>query len=479
MLKQSLYIILILSLLGGMRCATNPVTGKRELMLVSTEQEKEIGRATDKQVIQQFGLYEDNALQRYVASIGNKIVPHTHRPELNYEFKVMDSPAVNAFAVPGGYVYFTRQIMAYFNNEAQLAGVMAHEIGHITARHSAQLITRAQVAQLGLGIASILSEDFRRFSDLAGAGVQLLFLKFSRDDERQADRLGTEYATKEGYDTGELADFFHVLDRLNPGDSGGLPGWFSTHPSPASRVKAVDASTQKWQQEAAQANFSVKRAAYLQKIDGIVFGPNPRHGFAEDGRFYHPEFRFKFPIPPRWNVINSVSQVQMIPESRDAAMLLVLAEEPSPSAAASAFAKRAQARILERDSTRVNGMNAERLLSDVTTDQHRLRVLSYFIKKENRIFVMHGYTTEKKFSSYRGNFQHSMENFDHLIDRRILNRQPDRIQIRRAGRNGTLQQVLRSLGAPRDELEQMAILNGMTLEDSIQSGTLIKTVERH
>ncbi len=175
MLKRSLYLILILSLLGGISCATNPVTGKKELMLVSTEQEKEIGRETDKQVIQQFGLYENQALQGYVTSIGKSIVPHTHRPGLSYEFKVVDSPAVNAFAVPGGYVYFTREILAYFNNEAQLAGVMAHEIGHITARHSAQLITRAQLAQLGLGIASILSEDFRRFSDLAGIGVQLLF----------------------------------------------------------------------------------------------------------------------------------------------------------------------------------------------------------------------------------------------------------------------------------------------------------------
>lgn len=479
MLKRSLYLILILSLLGGISCATNPVTGKKELMLVSTEQEKEIGRATDKQVIQQFGLYENQALQGYVTSIGKSIVPHTHRPELNYEFKVVDSPAVNAFAVPGGYVYFTREILAYFNNEAQLAGVMAHEIGHITARHSAQLITRSQLAQLGLGIASILSEDFRRFSDLAGVGVQLLFLKFSRDDERQADQLGAEYATKEGYDTGQLADFFQTLDRLNPGNTGGLPGWFSTHPSPGSRIKAVDSATQKWQKEAVKNNYTVERGPYLQKIDGIVFGPNPRHGFVEDGQFYHPEFRFKFPVPGGWNVVNSASQVQMVPKSQDAAVLLLLTAQSAPSSAASDFAQNAKAQVLERDSIRVNGMRAERLLSEVSTEQNRLRVLSYFIQKENRVFVMHGYAMESRFSSYRNNFQNTMENFDHLIDRRLLNRQPDRLRIRRAGRNGTLEQVLRSLGTSREELEQVAILNGMELKDSIQRGTRIKTIERH
>ncbi len=241
----------------------------------------------------------------------------------------------------------------------------------------------------------------------------------------------------------------------------------------------MDSATQEWQEEVAKNNFSVERGPYLQKIDGIVFGPNPQHGFVEDGQFYHPEFRFKFPVPGGWNAVNSASQVQMIPKSQDAAVLLLLAAQSSPSAAASDFAQKAKAQVLERDSIRVNGMSAERLLSEVSTEQNRLRVLSYFIQKENRVFVMHGYTTESRFSSDRNNFQNTMENFDHLIDRRLLNRQPDRLRIRRAGRNGTLEQVLRSFGTSRDELEQIAVLNGMELQDSIQRGTRIKTVERH
>ncbi|MFO7866313.1 MAG: M48 family metalloprotease [Candidatus Aminicenantes bacterium] len=479
MRRIGVYILLLAGLLSALSCITNPVTGKKEIMLVSRGQEKEIGKATDKQVIQQFGLYPDQQLQQYVSRIGKEIVPVTHRPELGYEFKVVDSPAVNAFAVPGGYVYFTRQIMAYFNNEAQFAGVMAHEIGHITARHSAQLITRSQLAQLGLGIASILSEDFRNYSDLAGVGVQLLFLKFSRDDERQADSLGAEYATKVGYDTGELADFFQTLKRLNPGNTGGLPGWFSTHPPPGERIDSVESATQEWQEKVPESQFSVKRDPYLDKIDGIVFGANPRHGFVEDGRFYHPDFKFMFPVPARWKVVNSAAQVQMVPESQDAAILLILAQEPSPSDAATEFVRRSKAKVLERDSIRTNGMRTERLHTEVVTEQYRLRVLSYFIEKDGRIFVMHGYTPVERFNNYRRTFQHTMNNFDHLHNRRILNVQPDRLRIRQADVSGSLRRVLKSLGTPDDDLEKIALLNGMKLDESISRGKQIKTVDRN
>ena len=194
-------------------CAVNPVTGKAELMLLSEEGEISMGQETDPQIVAMYGVYNDGDLDSYVENLGDRMARISHRPNLNYEFKIMDSPAINAFAVPGGYVYFTRGILAYLDNEAQLAGVMGHEIGHITARHSAQQYSKAQLAQAGLGLGAMVSEPFANIAQLAGQGLSLLFLKFSRDNERQADQLGVEYSSKVGYDAREMAQFFAVWGR--------------------------------------------------------------------------------------------------------------------------------------------------------------------------------------------------------------------------------------------------------------------------
>ncbi|MFO7733524.1 MAG: M48 family metalloprotease, partial [Candidatus Aminicenantes bacterium] len=198
-------------------CALNPVTGKRELMLLSPSDELAMGRQTDPQILQTYGKYENASLARYVSAIGNKLGSLSHQPDLAYSIQVLDSPVVNAFAVPGGYVYLTRGILAYFNDEAELAGVVAHEIGHIAARHSAQQYSKAQFAQLGLGLGSVLSKTFRKYAGVAQVGVELLFLSFSRSDEREADALGVEYSAKAGYDSDHMANMFVALERLNPG----------------------------------------------------------------------------------------------------------------------------------------------------------------------------------------------------------------------------------------------------------------------
>ena len=198
-------------------------------MLLSESDEIKMGEMTDASVIQMYGVYDDEKLAKYLNELGQKMAKISHRPNLKYEFKVMDSPVINAFAVPGGYVYITRGILAHLNNEAELAGVVGHEIGHITARHSAQKYSETYLANLGLGIGSMVSEDFAMFAGLAAQGLGLLFLKFSRDDERQSDVLGVEYSTKVGYDAREMANFFSTLDKMQgQSEQGGLPDWFST-----------------------------------------------------------------------------------------------------------------------------------------------------------------------------------------------------------------------------------------------------------
>ena len=255
----------------------------------------------------------------------------SHQPAIVYSVQVLDSAVVNAFAVPGGYVYLTRGILAYLNDEAELAGVMAHEVGHIAARHSAQQYSRAQAAQLGLGLGSMLSPTFKKYAGLAGAGISILFLSFSRENEREADDLGVLYSSKAGYDAHRMADLFVTLERLNPGEGkDGLPAWFSTHPNPPDRIIAVRKAADAWQADNPKAPVATNRDQFLRHLEGLVFGEDPRHGYVANQTFYHPELRFQFPVPAGWAVDNTASQVLIYPKAQDAAMLLTVAPETTP-----------------------------------------------------------------------------------------------------------------------------------------------------
>jgi predicted Zn-dependent protease len=475
--KTTIAAIVVALIVWAVSCAINPVTHKRELMLLSAADEVEMGRQTDPQVIQTFGQYEDAELARYVAALGKKLGALSHQPNLAYSIKVLDSPVVNAFAVPGGYVYLTRGILAYLNDEAELAGVVAHEIGHIAARHSAQQYSRAQVAQLGLGLGSMVSKTFSKYAGVAEFGVGMLFLSFSRDDERQADALGVEYSSKAGYDANHMANLFVSLERLNPGEAqGGLPGWFSTHPNPPDRIAAIKRDTQVWQAKIQQTKFAVNRDQYLKQIDGIVFGEDPRQGYVEGNIFYHPQLRFQFPVPAGWKVNNTASQVQMFNQEQNAIILFSMAPEKSPSAAADAFINESKAAVIKSERTQVNGLQAHRIISDVTTEQGIIRVMSYFIQKGQTVYAFLGYTEQSRFNGYSSIFEQTMGRFKNLTDASKINVKADRLAVKKTTTQGSLRQALQKFGGPENKWEALAIINGMQLGDAVPNNTIIKLV---
>lgn len=462
-------------LLALTACATNPVTQKREFMLLSPQDELALGRQTDPQILAEYGRYEDAELTAYVAALGKRLGAVSHQPNIAYEVKVLDSPVVNAFAVPGGFVYLTRGILAYLNDEAELAGVMAHEVGHIAARHSAQQQSRAQAMQLGLGIGSILSETFRQYAGLAQAGLSLLFLSFSRENERQADDLGVLYSSRTGYDAHKMANLFVTLGRLNP-ESGqdGLPAFFSTHPNPPDRIAAIHKAAEAWQKSNPQAQLAVNREQYLRSIEGIVVGEDPRRGYVAGQVFYHPELRFQFPVPAGWTVNNTASQVQVFTEQQDAVLLLSIASGGTPAEAAGAFVNETGASVLSSEALRVNGLPAQRMLCEVSTEQGVLRVLSCFIQKEQRLYAFLGYTAQAAFDGYQPSFEKSVGGFKNLTDSGRINVKPSRLALRKVQQKATLRQALQGFGVPNDRLEAYAILNGMNLEDPLPAGTLVK-----
>ena len=480
-MKRVLWYMINIILAGAFfsACAVNPVTGKREFMLLSESDEIQLGNTTDKSIVEMYGIYDDADLRRYISDRGNKMVAISHRPNLKFEFKVMDSPVINAFAVPGGYVYITRGILAYLNNEAELAGVVGHEIGHVTARHSAKQYSNAQLAQLGLGLGSVLSEDFARYSGLAAQGIGLLFLKFSRDNERQSDDLGVEYSTKVGYDAREMANFFVTLDRMQGKESsGGLPDWFATHPNPADRIVKIRSEAQIWQQKTGAADLTINRDVYMNKINGIVFGPNPRQGFTENNMFYHPDMKFQFPLPAGWATTNLPTQVQILSADEQAAIVFSIAAQKSAADAASGFITGTKATVSSQEDLRVNGMPAKRLRSSLAGQSGPLEILSYFIEKDDAVFMFHGFTAQTLFQQYQSVFEATMKGFATLTDRQKLTVKPDRIRIRKVEKTVTLEQALRNFGTPESKLQELSLMNGKELNESLTSGTLIKTIDK-
>ncbi|MCZ6817964.1 MAG: M48 family metalloprotease [Calditrichaeota bacterium] len=459
-------------------CAVNPVTGKRELSLLTESQEIKLGAESDPAIVAQFGLYDDPKISKFLDNMGQKMAKVSHRPTLQFYFRVLGSPVINAFALPGGYVYFTRGILAYMNSEAEVAGVLGHEIGHVTARHGAKAYTRAQLAQVGLTAGSIFSKTFRQFGDLAAQSIGLLFLKFGRDQERQSDQLGVEYSTKIGYDAGNMSHFFGTLKRLSSESGQSLPSWASTHPAPEKREAKTLKLARAEQQKYPGQTFSTNRDAYLNLIDGLVFGADPRQGFVENGTFYHPELEFQFPVPSGWKILNTPAAVQMGEPEQKAVMQFTLGKEPSARSAADKFVTQAEGTLNYSRFKKVHGFTAEIRQVTISTEQGAIDALAYFIEKDKNIYVFLGFSKKTDFSRYEPTFKHTMEGFDHLRNQAAKNVKPTRVKVVGVTGNTTLDQFLKKYPSKEFPPDELAILNGMELTDALKRGDRIKVLTK-
>ncbi len=456
-------------------CAVNPVTGKRELMLISEQQEISLGMETDQQIRSQYGVYNDARLNAYVQRVGATMTAHTHRPQLKYSFTVLDSPVVNAFAVPGGYIYVTRGILAMMNSEAELAVVLGHELGHVNARHSARRLSNMIFVQAGLAVGSALSETFADLAGIAGIGIQLLFLKYSRDDERQADRLGVEYARQGQYNPAKMIDFFASLQKL--GDmSGGhsLPGFLSTHPLTSERIVNTEAMIAD-----SDTQLKVAQDAYFNRIDNMIYGADPRQGFVEGNAFYHPEMRFKFSYPSQWKIQNTPAQVTLVSQDEKAAVILQ-AEESSENLMTYAQKKAANlkdAQMLMDRSLTINQLASYQQVHDYPQEnQQDLRILSTYIKYGPHIYTFTALTTEDAFSDYNQQFEPLINSFSRLNDKRYLNRRPRRLTYTKGDGRQTLQALFQKAGMPKDIWPQFAIMNSLELSQIPARGQRVKIV---
>jgi predicted Zn-dependent protease len=477
---------LVLPLTGCGAPVTNLVTGERQRGAYTWQQEVQIGTEANQQVIALYGLYDDAALSQYVDRLGQEVLSESAwgNPETPAEirqtpfsFQVLDEEVPNAMALPGGFIYVTRGLMAFLENEAQLAVVLGHEIGHVLARHHSRRAAQAQIGQLGLFGAAVLGGVLgggrvaQGILDYGGAGAQLLFLQYSRDAEREADFAGVSYAEFANYDATEAASFFRSLQRLGE-PQGSIPSFLATHPDPGERAATIPLLAQEIQPR----GTTVNREAYLNRLQNMVVGENPRVGYTEGNTFHHPELRFRFNFPTGWRLVNSASAVQIGEPNGQAVMEFTFAQDQtSATAAAQAFVRQGQVTVTDQRSVSVGGNPAYAVTGTVPGQQGTLSFVTYFIEHRGNVYRFLGLSATQTFTQYRETFTGAITSFRTETDAQVLNRQPVRLEIVRVPSATTLRQLLQGRPIPPGmNLEQLAIMNELQLNDTVPAGRQVK-----
>jgi predicted Zn-dependent protease len=458
----------------ALSCATNPVTGKREIALISESQEIEMGRQGAAEVSASIGLYPNATLQAYVNRIGHSLAARTERPGLPWEFQVVDDASINAFALPGGFIFVTRGLLAHMTTEAELASVLGHEAGHVAARHSVQQLSRQQVATIGLGVGSVLSPAIAKYGQVAGAGLGLMFLKYGRADETQSDQLGFRYALASGYDTRQMINVFQMLQRAEQLAGGGrLPEWQSTHPDPGNRIAAVQALVAASPQNLAGLN--VGGAEFLRQIDGMVYGVNPRAGFFKGSLFLHPDLKFVFRFPEGWKTQNAADAVAAISPDQSALIELRGAQGSAVDAARAFFAQEGMTPGGQSRGT-INGnpvVSAEFTAPD--GQGGTVRGIAAFFEYGAATWRTLAYTVASRYDAWKPAFQQSINSFDRLSDPVALAVQPLRLRIEAVPRAMSLSQFHVQMSSSIS-LAELALINGIPESGQLHAGQSIKRV---
>jgi predicted Zn-dependent protease len=473
----------------------NPATGEMEYTTLSPEQERALGAQEHPRILQEFGgAYPDQDLQAYVSEIGKRVAVASDLPDAEFTFTLLDSEVPNAFALPGGYVYITRGLLALAESEAEVAGVLGHEIGHVAARHTAQRQTQATgaglLATIGTFGAAIFGGEAagQLVQQLAGAGAQAYVAGYSRDQEFQADQLGVEYMAAAGYDPEAVATFLDKLDAESAlereiAGSGEDPAasWFATHPRTPERVqRAIEEA-----EDAAQGQGQIGREDYLAHIDGLVWGENPAQGLVRGQRFIHPGLGFAFEVPPGFALQNLPQAV--IGRDRGGRLLVFAGadlggrtlEDYVAGAGLQQVGALLQAEISPPrhvQTIEVDGLPAatssatlrqDGMVADVALAAFTLGDASYRL-----IFLSPGSMSRDEARAY----QATVESFRRLGDEEIARLQPRRIALVEVEQGQDAEQLGRRMAVDKAPVERFRILNARAVEQGLRAGEAVKLI---
>lgn len=462
-------------------CAVNPVTGEREISLMSPQQEAQLGQQAAAEVESKIGLVRDPALVGYVQALGQRLAARSPRQDVTYRFFVADMPEANAFALPGGYIYVSRGLLAITNSEEQLSNVIGHEIAHVAARHAAQRQTRAT----GVGIATMLgtilagvaggNDAARAAAELGQAAGAGLIASYGRDQERQADEIGQKLAAEAGWDPRAMSGFLATLERDTTLRSGGQqrPSYLDSHPALGERVQTT-AQRAATLRVIDQAPVATSRADFLRRLDGLMVGEDPKNGLFRDGEFLHAGLGLAMRFPAGWLHQNQPSAVLAAPQARDALMRLELqGKAGDPRAAATQFAQTNQIRFEAGREERIAGHRAFRALARVPARQGELGIDMTWISHPSGMFRIAGMAPVARFNAYAPVFQSAARSFHDLSAAERESMVESRLRLVQARPGESIDALSRRAGNSWS-VERTAIANALAGGAILTAGQTVK-----
>ena len=425
------------------------------------------------------GSYDDRALQDYITSVGTKLAMASERPSLPWHFTIADVPAINAFALPGGYIYITRGILPFLDDESQLAGVLGHEIGHVTARHAASQYSKSTLSQVGLLATAIFAPGGAAIAEGGGTGLGLLLLKNSRDDEAQADGLGVRYASRAGWDPAGVPRMLTTLGRIEEtSDSKGVPNWMQTHPQADDRVQRVQVAVR--QAEVGAQKFTTDRDGYLNHLIGIVWGDSPEQGIVRGHSFLHKGLRLAIDFPEGWQIQNGQTQVMAKEPGGKSMIVLEPIRRPSGRTiedTAIISMQNSGFRAVDGGPTMINGLRAF-LGTYVGMLQNfgRVQMRALFVQNDRNMYLVAGVAPIDSYLTVSNTLGKSVESFRALSAADAERLRPNRIELYTAKQGDTWQGLAEHQSKGIIKATTLAIMNGHPVNDQPAPGERLKIV---
>jgi len=479
LLVQSMMLGILVALLSA--CSTNPATGQRQFTaLMSPAQENQIGAQQHEAIVEQFGgEYDNPKLQAYVRELGARVAKNTERADVKYKFYLLDTPVLNAFAVPGGYIYTTRGVVAAANSEAELAGVLAHEVGHITGRHSAERYSKGILTAVGVTVASAAIGNAAAARAL-GIGANLYSTSYSRGQESQADELGVRYLHRSGYDTFAMAGFLgqleadHQLQQKITGKKNNVPTFFSTHPNTAGRVVTASQIASTYPKGSSKQG----RNRHMSMVNGMMYGDSSKQGFARGQKFYHPELGFTFTAPNGYRIVNQTNQVLSVSNNGSVVILDVRdnkgRENPYNYIRRTWFKGE---QLSDLENTTINGMRAATGSFDGQVDGRAVKIRVVAIEySPTQIFRFQLGIPQGATAATVNALKNTTYSFRRMTAAEKKSVRPQRVRVVTARNGDSIKSLSNRMDFANLKVERFIALNGLESSDKIVSGRKYKIV---
>ncbi len=475
----SLFMIILSWALMIWGCAVNPVTQRREIMIYSDAAEVEMGQKAHAEVIRQYGKYDDPNLERYINEIGRSLATVSHRPTIQYHYMVLDKPFINAFALPGGYVYITRGLLAHLNSEAELAGVLGHETGHITARHGVKRLQKAMASQfilVGVAIATESGGLVQGSSILLTAALQT----YSRRDEHQADELGNLYAFEAGYSPKESMGFLKTLKKMDKETPSAVEVIFRTHPLTEDRIERAEAQSRELSRQGRGMDLKTRSDDYISHLDGLVFGPGEKDGVIRENLYRNKFYRFSISAPAGWKIErgDAAGSLNMKHPTKDyycQTLLFELKAEMSPSQFARAFEAQSRLKRISASQMTVGGSEAiVALYYPRSSKGVPLAVEIAYMVKGKTGFMVAGTTRAQYFHQARSSFRQIMNSFRFLTQAEAERIPIERLKVYTVRDGDTLHSISKRFYGTPDKAGEIMEFNGITDDSSLRPGKKLK-----